>query len=305
MWVRVAVLARLASGLSAPRSLASPLVADKPAVLTASFAGGAPLPGLADAAVDVAAAPGGERRAPKAWRPAAPVLTLPGDTLETRPPHVALLAGCTVVAAAGAARAASRLGAPTAVAAVAAGVGLADLFSGVFHWATDNYGGIDTPIFGQACAAFQGHHLAPWTITYRSTSNNVHKIAKAATPAIAAAAMLAPPALGLSLVVMFYGQVLAQEFHKWSHFPPSEQPPLMRRLQRWGLALSTAEHGRHHTQPYHAHYCIFNGMLNQALDKSNFWRRLEACVFRFNGAEPNCWLDGEKGANVRRLALSL
>ena len=47
-----------------------------------------------------------------------------------------------------------------------------DAFSGLFHWATDNYGNGDTPVFGEVIAAFQGHHVNPWTITHRSFFNN-------------------------------------------------------------------------------------------------------------------------------------
>lgn len=43
-------------------------------------------------------------------------------------------------------------------AGVGAGVLLADLVSGVFHWSVDNYGNRDTPVFGSVIEAFQGHH---------------------------------------------------------------------------------------------------------------------------------------------------
>merc|ERR1712070_1307524 len=68
-----------------------------------------------------------------------------------------------------------------------------ELFSGAFHWATDNYGSLRTPVVGFACAAFQGHHLAPWTISHRSFWNNVYKIAGATMPLILAGVCLLPP----------------------------------------------------------------------------------------------------------------
>ena len=37
-------------------------------------------------------------------------------------------------------------------------------------------------VVGFACAAFQGHHLAPWTISHRTAPNNVFKIAAATLP---------------------------------------------------------------------------------------------------------------------------
>ena len=53
---------------------------------------------------------------------------------------------------------------------------LADFGSGVLHWSVDNYGNGRTPIMGSIIAAFQGHHSAPWTITYREFCNNVYKL---------------------------------------------------------------------------------------------------------------------------------
>ena len=52
----------------------------------------------------------------------------------------------------------------------------ADFGSGVLHWSVDNYGNGRTPVMGNIIAAFQGHHSAPWTITYRGFCNNVWKL---------------------------------------------------------------------------------------------------------------------------------
>ena len=52
----------------------------------------------------------------------------------------------------------------------------ADFGSGVFHWSVDNYGNGRTPVMGNIIAAFQGHHSAPWTITYRGFCNIVWKL---------------------------------------------------------------------------------------------------------------------------------
>ena len=62
---------------------------------------------------------------------------------------------------------------------------LGDLGTGVFHWSVDNYGSLQTPIVGSVCAAFQGHHETPWTITFRSFANNVYKIAYGTIPVLA------------------------------------------------------------------------------------------------------------------------
>ena len=234
-----------------------------------------------------------------------PELSLPGDTLEELPAHVAYTASCAGLCAFVAWRALAVLPLWAWLASVGFGLFLAELFSGVFHWATDNYGSLETPVFGAACAAFQGHHKAPWTITYRGTCNNVYKIARGVAALVAAAYATLPPCASCGVAVMLFGQVLAQEAHKWSHVPPSEQPGVVRLLQRRGLALSVREHGLHHSSPYAGHYCILSGALNPALDDSGFFRKLEKFVYDRTGVEPNCWTDGHRGAAVKARALGL
>lgn len=234
-----------------------------------------------------------------------PVLTLPGDTLEQTPAMVlytaaimaltgGVLANCVALAPFG------------SLLAIACGLVMAELFSGCFHWATDNYGSLETPMVGFACAAFQGHHLAPWTIAFRPVANNVYKIARAALPLTTLAALALPAPLAAFAATTFFGQLLAQEFHRWSHTPASQLAPWQRWLQKVGIAVSTAEHCRHHKPPFAAHYCILSGGLNPLLDSEPvlFWRRLEAFFYRTLGVEPNCW-KGERGVTVREQALSL
>ena len=102
---------------------------------------------------------------------------------------------------------------------------------------------------------------------------------------------------------MFYLQLVAQEFHRWTHTPPSSLAAWKARLQRAGLALPMHMHIAHHKPPFDKHYCILTGRLNPILDSSPvyFWRRLEAFFFRLNGQEPLSWKDPK----VKELALSL
>ena len=166
--------------------------------------------------------------------------------------------------------------------------------------ATD--GRLETPVVGFACAAFQGHHLAPWTISHRSFPNNVYKIGAAASALMLAAVLLLPPSGAAFVGVLFYSQLLAQEFHRWSHTPPKMLPQWKRTLQSLGLALPFAEHIAHHKPPFDKHYCILTGGLNPILDSQPvlFWRRLEAFVYACNGQEPLSWKD----ERVKQLALS-
>ncbi|KAL3895991.1 MAG: hypothetical protein SGPRY_013378 [Prymnesium sp.] len=233
-----------------------------------------------------------------------PVLTLPGDSLDNTPVMASLTAASTLLALAAVARAFVLSPTPFApLLAVLLGGVAGELFTGLFHWATDNYGRLETPIVGFACAAFQGHHLAPWTISHRSFPNNVYKIAAASLPLTLAGIALLPPSGASFFATLFYTQILAQEFHRWTHTPPSILSGWQRGLQSIGIALPVKEHVAHHKPPFDKHYCILTGRLNGLLDSEPllFWRRLEALVYRINGQEPNSWKD----SRVKDLALRL
>ena len=133
--------------------------------------------------------------------------------------------------------------------------------------------------------------------------NNVYKIASAAIPLTLLALVLLPPAGGAFVATLFYSQLLAQEFHRWTHTPPKLLAPWQLSLQRVGIALPFKEHIAHHKPPFDRKYCILSGALNGVLDSEPLllWRRLEAANYRLNGQEPNCWKDPK----VKALALSL
>lgn len=165
---------------------------------------------------------------------------------------------------------------------VAASVVLGDFGTGVFHWSVDNYGSINTPVVGTVCAAFQGHHSTPWTITFRSFVNNVYKISYGTIPAlalVAASSMDTSMKLFFSLFINWW--LISQELHKYSHM--KKVPANIKRLQDMGIILSKKEHGLHHNSPFEGHYCILTGICNPILDKSLFFRRLEKMVFLATG----------------------
>jgi ubiquitin-conjugating enzyme E2 variant len=227
-----------------------------------------------------------------------PELTIPGDTLETLPIHRAYTLACSAAVVGLIVRAALVAPLPTAAATVLALL-LGDLMSALIHWATDNYGDLRTPVVGTMCAAFQGHHKAPWTITHRSFANNVFKIAKTALPPIALAAAMLPPVGAAFVASLLYSQLLAQEFHRWSHCLPAELAPWQLRLQQSGLILSRRAHLAHHLAPFDAHYAILLGVANPIA----LFRWLEARIYEANGVEANCWREVKGGADVRVLAL--
>lgn len=236
-----------------------------------------------------------------------PVLVLGGDTLETRPKHVALVTSAWLVSLIALkpvldlwTSSPSPEQLVSVSASALASVIFSDLFSGLFHWVADNYGNGRTPILGGVIEAFQGHHVNPWTITHRSFFNNVHKIAQAAIPlTLLVCVLTTSPEARLFWVIFFNAQILSQEFHKLSH--TVKPPPWASWLQARNLILSRKEHGLHHSSPFESHYCILTGICNKPLDRFNVWRRLEAIVYRVNGVEPNCW---KEDPSLKKFSLS-
>lgn len=232
-------------------------------------------------------------------------IVVEGDSLETKPWQVAVVAG-TMLFHAGIASS-SYMGMlavnngnilQTTIQAMllfASSYVLADFGSGVLHWSVDNYGNGRTPIMGGIIAAFQGHHSAPWTITERGFANNVYKLCiPFGIVPMGLIALLAGPFTTFFMTVFCVMEIMSQEFHKWSHMTKGECPPWVNRLQSLGLTIPRKPHALHHMAPFEGNYCIISGVCNEILDKSGFFRRLEHTVYKINGVESNAWkLDPE------------
>ena len=158
-----------------------------------------------------------------------------------------------------------------------------DFGTGVFHWSVDNYGSLNTPLFGSVCTAFQGHHETPWTITFRTFPNNVYKICSGTIPALLLTLLLVHnPYLSIFLALFINWWLLSQELHKYAHMkkPPNK---LIGMLQDANIIISRKEHGLHHSSPFEGNYCIVNGMCNSFLDETQFFRHLEKIVYKLTG----------------------
>lgn len=240
--------------------------------------------------------PAAEAQQKKIRKGAEPEFAIAGDSLEETPTqrlivgvHFALLLANLVTAFAQ-----FDLSSPVDLFSVSAlvyfSVVLGDLGTGVFHWSVDNYGSLKTPLVGTVCAAFQGHHETPWTITFRPFANNVYKIASGTIPVLGAMALL--PAEDFAMQKIFFSLfanwwLVSQELHKYAHM--RKVPPAVQFLQNAGIILSRKEHGLHHSSPFEAHYCILTGQCNGFLDKINFFRGLEKVVFELTGNRPITW----------------
>ncbi|KAF6168013.1 hypothetical protein GIB67_011398, partial [Kingdonia uniflora] len=140
----------------------------------------------------------------------------------------------------------------------------ADLASGVYHWAIDNYGKASSPVFRPQIEAFQGRHKSSWKITRREFSNNLHSLGRVITfVAVPIDVLVNDP-----VVHAFFGMscgciMFSQQFHAWAHGTKSRLPRLAVALHDAGVLIPCLDHANHHRQPYNSNYCIVSGVWNR------------------------------------------
>ncbi|CAL1354278.1 unnamed protein product [Linum trigynum] len=167
---------------------------------------------------------------------------------------------------------------------------LADLGSGLYHWAIDNYGDKTTPVLGAQLEAAQGHHRWPWTITRRQCANNVHALARAVALSVLPLSVMCNNPAVLGFLGTFAGCVMfCQQCHAWAHGTRSRLPPVVAALQDAGVLLSRVRHQGHHRPPYNSNYCIVSGMWNGVLDENKVFEVLEKVVYVKLGVKPKSW----------------
>ncbi|KAJ0974779.1 hypothetical protein J5N97_016744 [Dioscorea zingiberensis] len=171
------------------------------------------------------------------------------------------------------------------------GYALADLATGFYHWAIDNYGGPSTPLVGSQIQAFQGHHKWPWTITRREFANNLHALGRSLTFTVIPLDLVAGEnAAALSFIGVCSGCIMfSQQFHAWAHSTKRRLPPAVVALQDAGLLVSRAGHAKHHRAPFNNNYCIVSGMWNEVLDEMKVFEVLEMVLFFKLGVRPRSW----------------
>jgi ubiquitin-conjugating enzyme E2 variant len=177
---------------------------------------------------------------------------------------------------------------PLALAGALAGMLVADLASGLVHWACDSWGSERTRWVGPGLIrAFREHHRAPQAMLEHDWIEVNGEAAAAA--AVGFALLLAgwplEPGQSPFLYALLWAAIglsgTTNQLHRWAHDPTP--PATIRRLQRLRLVLSRRQHASHHRAPHTRCYCISTGWLNPLLDGVGFWRALEravALVFR-------------------------
>jgi ubiquitin-conjugating enzyme E2 variant len=147
----------------------------------------------------------------------------------------------------------------------------ADFLSGLAHWLFDNWGTVDTPLFGRNfIRPFREHHDDPLAITRHDFVETNGNNCLATVPALAAACVIPMDSGGGMFAAAFIWALgvavfATNQFHKWAHMDHPGR--LVRRLQRWHVILPRDHHALHHRAPYATHYCITTGWMNVVMER--------------------------------------
>jgi hypothetical protein len=178
----------------------------------------------------------------------------------------------------------------TTVAAIFIGYFLADVASGVVHWATDTW--FSEKQFGRLIAIAREHHTHPSHILgYRFLEN--------ATLGSAPSALLIGP---LAIVIAFLPRteflyavmilfllisltlLFGTSLHNIGH--RKVRSPVLKLAQKLRLVITPAYHHVHHSGNQTTRYCTVNGWANPLLDRLGFWRAAERLINAATGAVP-------------------
>lgn len=147
---------------------------------------------------------------------------------------------------------------------------LADLLSGLVHFAFDNLGSPETPVIGQKFVKpFRDHHADPAAMTHGDliavNGDNVFASLLILLPAWFALDVAEHAYGGAFLLALLAGIIATNQIHKWCH--TSSVPAWVRTAQQRGLILSPRHHAVHHRAPHQRHYCITWGRLDRIVDR--------------------------------------
>ena len=141
---------------------------------------------------------------------------------------------------------------------------LADLFSGVVHWALDSFGSVRTPIFGPAfIRPFREHHADPAGMTHHDFIEVNGASCLGCLPLLVLS-LFTDGFVHAVLLCTCLGFLFTNQCHKWAHAVAPH--PVVRSMQNLGLILGAKEHAKHHTPPYNSHFCTASGWLNRPLN---------------------------------------
>jgi plasmanylethanolamine desaturase len=153
---------------------------------------------------------------------------------------------------------------------------LADLGSGVIHWAQDRYGSPRWPLVGGIVRDTIRHHRRPMGFLKKPVLARSGRMIGLSCLVLAALLVAgAPLAFALPLSA---GVFLSNEVHAAAHARAQDLPRPVRWLQRVGLIQSPLHHAAHHRHLKNVNFCTLTDWLNPLLERGRVWRRLEALI---------------------------
>lgn len=182
--------------------------------------------------------------------------------------------------------------APVLVVAVVVGWYVADLLSGVLHWAFDTWFSERMTAIRRMVLLVREHHVYPQQIfKYRWVQEigimswfGFLVVALALGLATVLPGGLAGPAVLVAAVVAAAGVSFSLEIHKLGHAFSVGRAVAV--LQRCGILLSPDHHMRHHAGEHDINYCIVNGWADRTVGRLGFFRVLERVVSRVGDGRP-------------------
>jgi plasmanylethanolamine desaturase len=174
--------------------------------------------------------------------------------------------------------------------AILAAGAVADLMSGIVHWAADTWGRESWPVVGpRVLRPFRVHHVNPDDMLGRGFLDLNGDVALLALPLLGAAWLTPLESVGQQVTAAFFTAwgawaLPTNQVHQWAHHP--RPPRLVRWLQRARLILPPAVHRVHHAAPYATSYCITTGWCNPWTSRIGLFTALERLVTALTGLEP-------------------